>query len=111
VIHHQLSESVFHNLVNRPVVLLAIERAGNWKKVREQVLEYGWMQLEETTICIRRRAAVGTTILGGASLEELYPFACTQSFSRQLDDQGNEKVREIQSFTWRRKLCMNYCTN
>jgi hypothetical protein len=26
----------------------AIERAGNWKKVREQVLEYGWMQLEET---------------------------------------------------------------
>jgi hypothetical protein len=41
----------------------AIERAGNWKKVREQVLEYGWMQLEETLqICKKARAAVGTTI-------------------------------------------------
>jgi hypothetical protein len=55
--HHQLTPSASRcqpsvrinsaPLVNRPVVLLVLERAGNWKKVREQVLEYG-LQLEET---------------------------------------------------------------
>jgi hypothetical protein len=30
----------------------AIQRSGNWKKVREQVLEYGLVQLEEVNKCI-----------------------------------------------------------
>jgi hypothetical protein len=53
--HHQLTPSASEPSVRinsssfcEPASRFSAERAGNWKKVREQVLEYGWMQLEET---------------------------------------------------------------
>jgi hypothetical protein len=68
----------------------AIERAGNWKKVREQVLEYGWMQLEETLQMYKKACSRGNhNSFGGASLEELYLICVPSRFTtRQLDDQG-----------------------
>jgi hypothetical protein len=70
----------------------AIERAGNWKKVREQVLEYGWMQLEETLqICKKGVQPWEPQFLWWCEFGGIVPILRTQSSTTPIGRSGNER--------------------